>query len=511
MADRVMTLYLEDNSIKLLVAKGRQVERWVSVPLEPGLINGGVIENENQVADKINEAFTAIKHVKRSAAGKKSFWKNLGGGKGKLIVGLSGRDSLYRVLGLPVLVDAQLAEAVQREAGRVLPVSLDELYLSYQRIPGFANESRVFAAAYPKKTTETLLRTLRIAGMMPRMLDLAPLALCLSVNEPRSIIVDVRQDNLNIIVMAGRVPQVIRSLALQSEDKTISENLPTIIEEFSRTVAFYNSSHQQEPLDGTVPVFVSSDLANAPDSWKALVGKLEAPVAVLPSVLQYPADFPANEFAVNLGLATKELNLEKEAANYSLVNLNALPESAKPKYFNPYRVLVPVVAVVGLAGIVLMWLNLQNNLTNNDALESQLSVVQNTIQKSAGDVAKLTEQNRQLEAQIQPIIDAASVFSVKLSSLAEARLRTDSDLHQIVALKPGTVAMTGVNYAETAMTVNGVSGTYTSGNHLAILSYANALRETGGFNMVVSTISYSSEVTDKNEKIESYQFNFQVK
>jgi len=28
-----------------------------------------------------------------------------------------------------------LAEAVRREAGRVLPVSLDQLYLAYQRIP----------------------------------------------------------------------------------------------------------------------------------------------------------------------------------------------------------------------------------------------------------------------------------------------------------------------------------------------------------------------------------------
>jgi type IV pilus assembly protein PilM len=402
--------------------------------------------------------------------------------------------------------DTLLAEAVQREAGRVLPVSLDELYLSYQRIPGFANESRVFVAAFPKKTTETLLRTLRNAGMTPSVLDLAPLALCLSVNEPRSIIVDVRQDNLNIIVMAGRVPQVIRSLSLQSEEKTISENLPTIIEEFSRTVAFYNSSHQQEPLDATVPVFVSSDLANAKDSWKALVGRLDAKVAVLPSVIQYPADFPVNDFMVNLELATKELSLEKEPANYSLVNLNALPESAKPKYFNPYRVLIPVVAVAGLAGIVFMWLNLQNNMTNTSLNESQLTATQNLIQSNSKDVAALTEQNRLTQAQIQPIMDYAGVFDVKLTTLEAARLRTDSDLHQIIALKPGTVAVTGVMHSGSAMTVTGLCA-----NHLVVLDYAQALRDTGGFNVVVASITYSFEITEEGVLIPSYNFMFQMK
>lgn len=510
MANRVIALYLEDTSIKLLVARGRQVERWVSVPLEPGLVSGGVILNENLVADKIREIFVTVKHVKSRTSGRKIITQavsNLSsGGKGKIIVGLSGRDSLYRVLALPVLTDNQLAEAVQREAGRVLPVSLDELHLSYQRIPGFANESRVFVAAFPKKTTDILLRTLRNAGITPRVLDLAPLALCLSVNEPRSIIVDVRQDNLNIIVMAGRVPQVIRSLVLHSEEKTVSENLPTIIEEFSRTVAFYNSSHQQEPLDATVPVFVSSDLANAPDSWKELVGKLDAKVAVLPSAIQYPADFPVNDFMVNLELATKELSLEKESANYSLVNLNALPESAKPKYFNPYRVVIPVVAVAGLAGIVFMWLNLQNTITNTSSLESQLTAMQNLIQSNTKDVGALTEQNRLTQAQIQPIKDYAGVFSAKLSSLEAARLRTDSDLHQIIALKPGTVAVTAVTYSDGKMTVTGLCA-----NHLVGQDYAQALRDTGGFNVVVSSITYTSEITEEGKKIDSYRFSFQMK
>jgi type IV pilus assembly protein PilM len=509
MAKRVMTLYFEDTSIRLLVASGRQVERWASVPLEPGLVSGGAIIDANKVADKVRELFTAMTHAKSHTSGgkgnKKSLANLFGGGKGKIIVGLSGRDSLYRVLSLPVMADALLGEAVRHEAARALPVPLDELYLSYQRIPGFSNEARVFVAAFPKKTTDTLLRTLSQAGITPRLLDLAPLALCLSVNEPRAIIVDARQDNLNIMVMAGRVPQVIRSLALQSGEKTISENMPTIIEEVNRTVAFYNSSHQQEPLDTTVPVFVSGDLAGAPDSWKALVGRLNAPVAVLPSVIQYPADFPASEFAVNLGLATKELNLEKESANYSLVNLNAMPAALLPKQVNPMRVLIPVVAVVGLAGIVFLWLNLQNSITNTESVESQLTATQKLIIGNAKDVATLTEQNRLMQAQIQPVKDLAEALNAKLNGLETARFLTDSDLQQIIALKPQSVAMSRVMHSAKDIVVSGSTERYD-----VILNYAEELRNTSHFTVVVSSIRYSSEVNDGVQVI-TYDFTFQMK
>ena len=187
MAEKVLTLYFEDSSIKLLVAKGRKVESWAMVPLESGMVVGGTIVDEVKTADKIKELLGSVK-------------TNLFSGKGKVIVGLSGRDSLYRVISLPVLEKSMLAEAVRREAGRVLPVSLDQLYLAYKRIPGNDNETRVFVAAYPKKSTDILIKTLRLAGVTPRVLDTAPLALCLAVNEPRAIIADAKSDSLNIMV-----------------------------------------------------------------------------------------------------------------------------------------------------------------------------------------------------------------------------------------------------------------------------------------------------------------------
>jgi type IV pilus assembly protein PilM len=494
MAEKVMTLYFEDTSIKLLVAKGRKVESWAMVPLEPGLVAGGTIVDETKTADKIKELLASIK-------------TKLFSNKGKVIVGLSGRDSLYRVISLPVLEKSMLAEAVRREAGRVLPVSLDQLYLAYKRIPGNDNETRVFVAAYPKKSTDVLIRTLRLAGLTPRVLDTAPLALCLAVNEPRAIIADAKLDSLNIMVLAERVPQVIRSLSLQSEGKTISGNMATISEEFSRTVAFYNSSHQQAPIDSTVPVFVSGDLASAPDTWPELVGNLNSKVAVLPIALEYPENFPVNDFVVNLGLATKELGLEKLPENYSLVNLNALPASFLPHAFNPFVILVPVVAVVGIVGMIYMWNTLQNSKKTTISIQSQVTSKTKLVAANDKAIAALTEQNRLTLAQIQPIKDAAGVLTAKLNSITAARTLTDSELHTIIALKPPTVDVNGLAYNANNKSVTGSASTQAD-----VLNYAQALRDSGAFTTVVSAISYNP-TTDPTTGavIPVYNFSLQMK
>ncbi len=173
MAKKVTTLFIRDTAINLLVMKGRRVQKWASLPLDPGLVSQGVVLDEAQVASRVKELFK----LERVTIG-------------KVIVGLSGLNSLYRMITLPELPEAILAEAVRREAGRVLPVPLGEVYLSYQSIPAPTGERRVFLAAFPRNVADTMLRTLRGAGLEPYIMELAPLALCRIPDEPRAIIVN---------------------------------------------------------------------------------------------------------------------------------------------------------------------------------------------------------------------------------------------------------------------------------------------------------------------------------
>jgi type IV pilus assembly protein PilM len=198
MAKRVTTLFIRDTSINLLVMKGEKIEKWASSPLEPGLVSQGLIVDEARVADKVKQIF-----------------KETGAKANKVTVGLSGHDSLYRIITLPELPEAVLPEAVRREALRTIPTPLEEVYFSYQRLPAQTKgENRIFLATFPRNLVDALIRTLRQAGVKAYVMDLAPLALSRIPNEPRAIIVNARLDHLDVIVLADRLPQVIRRLAL---------------------------------------------------------------------------------------------------------------------------------------------------------------------------------------------------------------------------------------------------------------------------------------------------------
>jgi len=480
-----VTLFIEDTAIKLLVAKGRRVEKWARLPLEPGLVSDGVILEEAQVADKIRELF------KLQKIGAKT-----------VTAGLSGFNSVYRVVSLPELPEAILPEAVKQEARRVIPSPMDQVHLSYQVIPAPPGETRIFLAAFPRNTADALLRTLNKAGLRVNIMDLAPLALCRNVDAPEAVVVDVCSASLDIAVMVDRVPQVIRSLSLPSDAESLSERLPFIAEELSRTIAFYNSSHQGKPLGPDVPVFVSGDLATAPDTWQSLVGTSGYSVSVLPSPMQSLEGFDPNQFVVNIGLALKSLSLEKEGTNFSLVNFNALPRAERPKKrVSPVSILLPIVIVLGIGGIYYMYNLVQNTTAQTNILRHQVELTQSQIPQQQEAIADIEEKIAQLEPQIEPLAATVAVFETTFTSLGEEREEVDGDLSGIVGWLPEDVDLMGINHSGERVTVTGAAP-----DEDKIFDYARGLRSSGRFFKVV--ISSIEAMEEEEGGIGGYNFQF---
>jgi type IV pilus assembly protein PilM len=463
MAKRVTTLYIRDTAINLLVMRGERIEKWASSPLEPGLVSQGLIVDEARVADEVRQLF---KREKVSTE--------------KVIIASSGHDSLYRIITLPELPEAILPEAVRREAKRVIPTPLEEVYFAYQRLPAERGEGRIFLASFPRNLTDALVRTVRQAGIRPYIMDLAPLALCRIPDEPKAIIVNARLDHLDVIVIADRLPQVIRRLSLPTEAESLEEKLPFIAEEFNRTVAFYNSSHMDSPLDSTVPVFVCGDLVETPETWQSVVGQSGYSVSALPSPVEPPEGFEPNEFTVNIGLAFKELRSEKEEANFSLVNFNALPEAYLPEHFSIVRVLVPLGIVIGIGLIILGLILILGNRSEIEALRSQLTATENSV-------ARLQSETATLSAQIEPIESTANELDTRVTTMERGRAEIAMDLSEIDRIAGETITLSNVNHAGGSVTVTGGAS-----DEDAVFRYADNLRKSGRFsNVWISSITGS--------------------
>jgi type IV pilus assembly protein PilM len=448
MAKKATTLFIRDTGISLLAMKGDRVDKWASLALEPGLVSQGLIVDEAQVADKVKQIF-----------------KETGARTNKIAVGLSGHDSLYRIMTLPELPDAILPEAIRREAKRTIPTPLDEVYFSYQRLATLTKgESRIFLATYPRNLVDALIRTLRKAGIRPQVMDLAPLALCRIPDVPRAIIVNARLDHLDVMVISDRLPQVIRRLVLPGEAESLEERLPLIAEEFNRTLAFYNSGHMEQPLDSTVPVFVSGDLADKPEAWRTVVSNAGYPVSVLPSPVDVPEGLNANEFMVNFGLALKELRAEKEGAGFSLVNLNALPEAYVPPSFSMTRVLVPVGLAIGIGLIVLAAILILTGRAAINTLSSEVTVAETSVSQLQVQVANLN-------SQIKSVGATADELSSRLTTTERGGATMYDDLDQIVKLASGQVTLSKVSDTGSSVAVSGTASSVDD-----IYGYARDLR-----------------------------------
>jgi type IV pilus assembly protein PilM len=463
MAKRATTLFIRDTSINLLVMKGEQVEKWASLPLDPGLVSQGLITDEEQVAGKLKQIF---KETKAQTS--------------KVMIALSGHDSLYRIITLPDLPEAVLPEAVRREAKRTMPTPLEEVYFSYQRVPSLSGETRVFLATFPRDRVDALIRTARKADIKPYVMDLAPLALARIPEEPRAIIVNARSEHLDVMVIADRLPQVIRRLSLPGESESLDDRLALIAEEFQRTAAFYNSSHMEQPLDSSVPVFVCGDLAEAPDTWQALVGQSGNSVSVLPAPVEPPEGFNANEFMVNMGLGLKELRPENPEADFSIVNFNTLPEAYLPARFSVIRVVIPVVAVIGIGAIVLAAILVLNTRANIEVLRSDVSAAE-------ASVAQQQTQINTLEAQISPVESIASELGARSTAMERDRAVLHEDLSEIERLARDQVTLASADLGGSSIAISG-----SASDENDIFDYARELADSGRFSEVwISSVTGS--------------------
>lgn len=468
MAKKIVTLYIDDTSLRLLVTHGKQIRAWAELPLEPGLVKNAVVIEEAEVATKIKQLFKAQKIKSR-----------------KVVVGVSGLHCLSRPITLPQLPKAMLAEAVRQEAKKVLPVPPEQLYLSWLPIPAPEEKTRVFLVAIPRSTADTLLKVLHQAGLKPYFIDLKPLLLARAVKEATAIIADAQSTEFDIVIMADGVPQPVRTVSLPSEAVSWEKKLPMIQEELDRTIEFYNSNNPENPLASTVPIFVSGELANEPKLCQSLSNELGHPVLPLPSPLECPSGLDPNRYMANIGLALQRLSPEKEAGP-SVANINVLPTPYQANRPSLTKVLAIPSAAIAIGLLVFLVMVIQQASADTDLLQRQLdSMNQEVSQKQAltVDISKLGRQVSDTEV----LLDN---FTTALSNLDKQSNGVNGNLKMTMSSLPGNMSLTRIDYANNMLIITGRSP-----SEKGVLSYLDKLNSSGKFAEI--TISNMTRINDE--------------
>ncbi|HEY42026.1 MAG TPA: pilus assembly protein PilM [Dehalococcoidia bacterium] len=455
MSKKVVTVYIDDTSIRLLVTDGKSIIERAHSPLETGLVDGGIVVNEEEVAARILQLLDDRKIRTK-----------------KVIVGLSGAHSLTLVLHLPQLSPNLLAEAVMREAARVLPVPLEQLYLTWQTIPAAERRIRVFAIAIPRNAADALLKTFQRAGLTPYMMDIKPLALARMVNEPTAIILDVQPTEYDIVIIGEGVPQPIRTIPIPPEERlSWNGKLPMITDDLTRTIEFYDSKNPESPLVPSVPIYVSGELADEPEICQSLSDRLGRPVMRLSLPVSYPLGSYPSRYTVNLGLALKRLSSKSNAASL-VAGMDALPSAYQSKSFSFTRVLAMTGAVIAVALVISQITMIRINASNIDTMNDDLETISRRVE---------LRQLQELEAEqaLSLAMVSQDTFTAALQTLYNQRDEFNLGLEIVTSYLPADVILSSITHDGGRLDIE-----VQSASEVEVLQYARELEANGTFSAV---------------------------
>ena len=464
MAKKIVTLYIDDTSIRLLVTRDQQVKKWADSPLEPGLVKNGVVLKEAEVAAKVKQLFKVLKVTTKN-----------------IIIGVSGLHCLSRPIAFPQLPKEMLAEAVQREAKRALPVPLEQLHLSWQTMPASPGKTQVFLVAIPCKAADAMFKMLHQAGLKPYLMDLKPLALARAVRETTAIIVDVQPTEFDIVIKADGVCQPVRTVPLPSEASPWPEKLPLIKNDLNRTIEFYNSNNPEKPLSSTVPVFASGELANEPELCQSLSSELGHPVLPMPPPLKCPgAGLDPSHYMVNMGLTLKEIPSEEKAGPL-VSNLNIMPAPYRPKPISLTNIFALPGAAIAVGLLFFLAMLIQSASADVTAMRGQLNTTDQLLQQKLSQKQELTEKIAEMEEKIAEAEASGNNFIAALHSI-ERQSNGVNGIEITVNHLPGTISLTSISYTNSTLTVNGKAP-----GEGEILSYLGDLDASGRFSEITIT------------------------
>jgi len=464
MAKKVVTLYIDDNGLSLLEAKGKRVKKWASVPLDPGLVQDGVVFDTAELAAKIKELLKAQKVRTKKA-----------------IIGLSGLHCLSRVLTVPKVSKDLLAKAVSQEAEKTLSVPLDQLYLSWQVISSSKEDMQIFVAAVPCNTADSMIEALRQAGIKPYLMDLKPLALTRVVQDATAVIVDIQKNEFDLVIMVDGIPHPIRTVPFPSESLPLRERLAVVKEELERTIKFYNSSSPDKPLESDQTIFISGELADSPELCRSLLKGLGYPVLPLLSPLNCPKNLAQSKYMVNIGLALKELSPGRKACP-SLVNLNVLPEVYQPKPISlalAKFLLTPALILMAIGLLALLGMLVQGTAADTASLQVELDVTKNLIQQRQTQQQLLEKEISSLGARVAKLEAPINNFTAVFNNFGKYQEIVNGDLQITTSAVPGATDLNKITHASSKLTIKGMAPSETE-----VLAYADSLRASDRFSLV---------------------------
>jgi type IV pilus assembly protein PilM len=487
MATNTTTLFIDNLNMRLMITRGKRIIKLADMPLDASLSEIDTPEKETQLVEKIKYLF----HSNRI-------------GSRKIILGLSGLHCLTRPIELPELPKAMLEEAVTREARRVLPVPVEQLYISWQIISTSEGKIQAFMVGIPRNIADTIIKTVTRAGFKPYIMDIKPLALARLSREANAVILDVQPSEFDIIILMKGIPQPIRTVPFPRETTSLKDRLVIVKDELQRTVQFFNSNNAETKIQPGATLLVSGEIAEEAELYESLGQELGLKVAPLTSPLKCLKQLDPSHHLVNVGLTLKELVKE---AGPLLPNFNTLPAPYQPRQISMNRLMAVPATAVAIGLLVILGITVRDAAASLVSVKTEVNANKMLVEKRTAQKKELTNSIAALESQLAGLEASRKSYTAALNSLTRTGEKMNEDL---------TTTVNNV-VADLDLWTLGISGgrvnlSGRASSEQEVFQYVRKLTSTGRFDEItINNLTVAEDVSENDTLAMDYTLSLRLK
>lgn len=463
----IVTVNVEGTELRYLVARGKRVVRVGTIPLEAGAVKDGLIMNVQAVSKAIDQ------HVSSKRLTRK-----------KVIASLSGFQSVHRSIELPRMSKRLLSEAIKSEARRAMPVSLEQLYLSWQTVGKGEETQRVFLLGIPRNMLDAEAKCLYQSKLRLRAMNLKPVALARMADRAEALIIDIEPESCEIVMVAGGVPSVMRTIPTHSEYDPLFR-AQHILQEYERMVRFCESSSPDFTIGETTPLFLTGKLAGEGNLSQVIADAVGLNIEPLIPPLEYSSDLPLAQYAVNIGLALKTSSAKRgdKGGRFLIDGVDILPEAYRPKRPSVRQTASVLGIAAGVAVLFPLFQMGDSAATTAGRLQNEYSVLEQSFGLRQIQIKEAKE--------IEQAIASAELTNQKLTeilkdyqAIGEERQRAYDSLWRCITSTPEGCVQAGMILSSVSLDSSEIDLVGQAIDYDTALDYANAVRQVQGFSNV---------------------------
>jgi type IV pilus assembly protein PilM len=281
---------ITDASLKIAKLTKRmghfEITSFNDVDIEAGVINDGIVQNQNALAEIIKKACGSVK-------GKKLRTKYVA-------ISLPDEKAFMQVIKMPMMSESELQASIHFEVGNYIPLPVEKVYVGFKKLGSDHKENEaehlnVLMSAMPRQIIDAYVGAFKKAGLVPCLMEVKSQAviralLPLGHAKPQSaLVLHCSAGKISFIVFSGTYvsytflyPDSFTSIIAESLNDG-NTSLQNLIGQIKKYVEFYHSHASYEHFtagDTIAKIILSGEGADSKSLATFVSGVMKIPVEV---------------------------------------------------------------------------------------------------------------------------------------------------------------------------------------------------------------------------------------